>query len=454
MAELYNYIVAADVDAEPVRDALLAELTERRGWKTATPEAAGSRHLSVWRSNDGHTVVELDGSWDEADRELAAMISKRCATTAAAYYFTGAGELETLDLFATGRTVGAYSLSDAAGDWEMYKGKKRVFHHDWSASDDDSEAEYERVRGMFTSARRDLFDSGPLGALIREEAWSHLTPAEDQPRIDLSLLDPNPPSTLSAVEPRLQQWLEPLLSTLDFKRAKAEPRQLEAAVAYERPVGTGKLRVQYGFDKAKIFRIAQRIDFVHWDESCNCWISPHVDIGSRDVEQFQPSKGPEHLDRACRFLAASLAREWKSVAELVPELSAEIEQVSQTEIWRSAAGEYDELWRTRLVASQRAPGWQAARLVFKGTGLLVVETEQKERFTFKFETSMAPDSTEYAVGGIWETSSGTARARELLVGQSVLQFDEAGVLQSQAGGHNAPPTGGTSPPRKPWWKRW
>jgi hypothetical protein len=242
----------------------------------------------------------------------------------------------------------------------------------------------------------------------------------------LSFLAPEPEPVLATVEAALQRWVEPLLSVLAMTRGKAEPRQLEGAIAYERPVGERRLRVQYSFDGGP-HRIGQRFECLEWDAKCKCWLAPHVEIGN--VEQFQPYQSPAHLDRACRFLAASLAREWDKVSELAPPLKEELERASQTEEWRRAASEYDDLWRTRLVANEREPGWTPAKLVFRSANLMLVETDEKERFTFKFDTSAVPDSKDIAVGAIWETSSGGARARRLKVGEQLFCFDEEGAFQ-------------------------
>jgi hypothetical protein len=133
------------------------------------------------------------------------------------------------------------------------------------------------------------------------------------------------------------------------------------------------------------------------------------------------------------FLAASLARDWEKIAAIAPLLAADLRHAAESREWKDAAGRYNELWRTRLVARERGPGWTPATRVFGGGRMLLVETAEKERFQFTFDTSLAPENGALAVGSIWEPSVGAARARKLKVGSKVFTFDEEGVFLSSDG---------------------
>ena len=428
MSERYNSVIVAGRSVEERRKALL-EALERRGWCSTPQTTSGARHVRLWRATEGFVVIQLDASWDEADGDLARALSKTGGEQVAAAFFSSAGELEEVALFDGGKAIASSSQSDAAGVWEVHAAANRTFSKEWSASEPD-EVEWESALRGFSEAQRTSFGSGPLSSVLQAQRWHALTPDTAAAPVELSFAEPHRANTLTLVERALAATVAPLLSKLGLVAGKAESWTDDVALAWERPVGDRKLRVQYEFGKEHVFRIRQRFEFLARDERHSQWVGSHVDLGSRDVEQFQPARSDAHLDRACRFLAASLARDWMKVADLAPPFRAELEAASSTDEWRRAAASYDDLWRTRLVSSERGPEWTPALIVFKGAKTLLVETTQKERFTFAFDTALAPHGGAVAVGGIWEMSGGGSRARRLKVGDRTFSFDEAGVFQA------------------------
>ena len=452
MADLYNYVVLADGDFDAIQAAVIAELTTKRRWRAVAANTPGARHVQLWRARQGFLVVELDTSWDEGDGDLARALAKSCGTFAASCYYTGGGDWEALSLFSQGRIVASSSMNDAAGLWEIHKGKKQVYSRDWSEEEDAEDAEWEKATQEFEKVKQETFGSGSLPELLAEQRWHSLVPQESADPVQLSFVDPDAPATLASVQEALGRTVLPLLRHVGFVPGKGEPWRDDLAIAYEKAVSTKKLRVQYEFGKERIWGIIQRFEFLEWDSESKCWVGPHVAIGDREIRQFQPHQSPGHLARACLFLAANLARDWQEVSKIAPPVADELRQAAESAEWKEAAGRYDELWRTRLVAGERDPGWTSATQVFRGAGTILVETEAKERFTFKFDTSLAPEKGDLAVGGIWETSVGAARARKLKVGDKVFTFDEEGAFLSSDDDERADETAPES--KKPWWKIW
>jgi len=451
MAELYNYVVVSDGSFDTIRHALAAELATKRGWKEVPSNTPGARHLQLWKARAGFLVVELDSSWAEGDDGLARTLAKSCATQAASCYFTGGGDWEAVSLFSKGRIVASSSMNDAAGLWEIHKGKKQTYLRDWSEEDDPEEAEWEKATQEFEKVKHETFGSGPLPNVLAEQRWHSLAPDESIDQIELSFVDPNAPPTLAPVQEALGRTVLPLLKQVGFAPGKGEPWRDDLSVAYEKAVEKKKLRVQYEFGKERLWGITQRFEFLEWNAEDKYWTGSHVNIGDRENRKFQPQQSKGHLERACLFLAASLARDWEEVAKIAPPVADELRQAAESAGWKEAADRYDELWRTRLVAGERGSGWTPVTQVFRGAKMLLVETEEKERFTFNFDTSLAPEATNLAVGGIWEASAGAARARQLKVGNKVFVFDEEGVFQSSGDDGTTDGGGKTT---KPWWKVW
>ena len=130
----------------------------------------------------------------------------------------------------------------------------------------------------------------------------------------------------------------------------------DVAVAYEKAVGKKKLRVQYEFGRNKLWGITQRFEFVEWDAEHKVWSGEHVNIGDREIQQFQPHKDDDHLERACQFLAASLAREWEAIAKIAPPLEDDLRRAAGSPAWRDSACLSN--WKTAAqTASSRCRPW-------------------------------------------------------------------------------------------------
>jgi hypothetical protein len=117
------------------------------------------------------------------------------------------------------------------------------------------------------------------------------------------------------------------------------------------------------------------------------------------------------------------------LAAFAPGIEGELRVAADSDAWKVAANQHDWLWQTRLVAKE-CDGDLHCRVVFKGAKLLLVEAESKERFTFRFDTSLLPQNGLVVVRGLWMTSVGTRRAKIMRVGAREFQFNEEGCFES------------------------
>jgi hypothetical protein len=409
-------IVAGDVRQA---EAALASACARLGRTVVDFATLGARHLAIWRAMNGLVVIELDYACLEPDLELARALSAVGARDAAAYVFSSRGDNESLALFHSGEPAAAYSLDDAAGQWTVEKaGRPLYFHdfHDGARAGETDEEHLERVKTELDGACDAAFPSSPLANLAAaEEPLNDVLEPDGSPPLRVSFVLGAPDAELVRIEAAGQRWLAPVLAELGFVRGRADSYD---AVAYEAPAGERKLRVQ--------LRDRLTVDVLSWS-AAQGWISDaHEPLLPSDFLGRPPS--PVDADAVAVAAAARLVRQAPELAARVPELADALAKAAHSSAWKTAVENQEARVRDAFEARRRKTGWRRAEIVFRGAKLLLVETEDKERFTFKLDTAGVPSGVEVAVGDILEQPTGGPRARQLRVGTRVYYFEESGAF--------------------------
>jgi hypothetical protein len=416
----YVIVPASLSDAQ----AALVRALQSRGWTVVVPSTVGARHVTVWRAREGgFAVMDLDSSWTEADSELARTVSEILGVDSAAYYYSSRGDVEHFDLFRAGAPVAGYLLADSYGEWDVTKAGSRIFFHDFSKDTKGGTNNADTVQEDFDRAFDAAFDSGPLVPLARLRAGTSLNDfleRDSSAPVELSFTDGEPLPHLKALEAAVHRLFVPVIAELSFRPTRAEFRDL---VAFEAPAGNRRLRVQVQWGGACY------TDVLWWHESTRQWLSDE-DHSPPDDPTRPPA--PRDVESDVARAAGEFARRWQDLAKRVPELADSIAQAAQTPVWRAAIDAADALARAAEAARERKTGWRKAEVVFRGAQLMLVATEDQERFTFKFDTSLASVDGKVAVNRIIEGKPGvwvgSPRARMLRVGGRVFHFEESGAF--------------------------
>jgi hypothetical protein len=313
MAELWNYIIVESTEAAKVADDV-RELLRRRGWASALPSEEGSCRCSVWQTEGGFVVIDLQ-DWEAADPKLARELATRRKAPAVVSFFDGAGETEL------------YEYVSAAGK----KAKP---------------------------------PRSALGALASSAAWDQ-QPSGDA--VEVSVMAPVDGAGRRIVG-ALRRWVVPILNALHFRKTRLPVRYhpaIDAVCAW-----TGRLNdattlvVRFDYSKGDVLRDCTQSIRVQTSEGETTVAELTCDTASRWAEY------PQLVERDFEMLAAQLVKVLLSHGS-----HADRELLKQ---FQPLADRFDALFASRRIMRVISPGDVPAHLVFCGQHLMTVRTEDHQ----------------------------------------------------------------------------